>query len=619
MPNLHDNGSDTPAEFYRRGMEYLQRQCWQEAVDAFRELIRIDPGYRDVWQRLSEAKEGARGLEDLQDLYNAGKADYGKEQWERAVSHLSRLVSLSKDYKDAGTLLREAKRQLELQTLYSEARMLIEEEKWTQAIEVLDKIVRIDRTYQDAQETLDLARSQCRLHDQYRQALSYSREENWSEAVKCFEVILEENPEYKDVVNRLEEAKKQEELATLYSAGVGFLETGRWGQAIDRFREIIRLAGVYKDVADKLAKAHRQQELARLSRRSTDSLRQGDLEHAVRALKKIYEVAPDYPDIQTRLADAERQLRLTRLRDRGEASVRAENWQEAVEAFEELRKLDPGDDNVITRLAEVKGQLELDRLFREGMGHLQQRKWRKAVIALEGVIRRDPNYRDAKAQLEIAREQRAQDNLVVEFLSKPLWQGIGGVAAVIALVLALFPSFRGAFPDTTIPTPTPRPVAICNGDFESNFECWQQDGELDRAIECVGRQCYAVLGDPGYACEGGVPLGEARIKQSFKVSETVSPTLSLRYRVFSYDILSDDLEHSDFFEVSINGNPVVRFGNTEWDVSDCNREVWDSGWQLEEFDLSLYRGESVELSLRNVNGTDEWWNTWTWVDDVESR
>ena len=104
------------------------------------------------------------------------------------------------------------------------------------------------------------------------------------------------------------------------------------------------------------------------------------------------------------------------------------------------------------------------------------------------------------------------------------------------------------------------------------------------------------------------------MKQSFKVPETISPTLSLRYRVFSYD-----LDNEDFFQISVDDELLGQDGNTEWLESDCSREVWGSGWQSKQFDLSSYRGEIVELSLHNVNGKYKWWNTWTYVDDVEIR
>jgi hypothetical protein len=163
-------------------------------------------------------------------------------------------------------------------------------------------------------------------------------------------------------------------------------------------------------------------------------------------------------------------------------------------------------------------------------------------------------------------------------------------------------------------TPTPKPSVLCNGDFENDFECWQHGGELDQSVECDGDECYAVLGNPDYFCLGGVPVGEAWIKQEFKVPEGISSTLSLRYRVFSYDL---DLPGFDYFQVAINGERLPeRYGNYEWNEPSCDRPPWDSGWRTLIIDLSVYAGKEVEVSFHNVNGTQPFYNTWTHLDDV---
>ena len=163
-------------------------------------------------------------------------------------------------------------------------------------------------------------------------------------------------------------------------------------------------------------------------------------------------------------------------------------------------------------------------------------------------------------------------------------------------------------------TPSPTIETICNGDFESGWECWQHGGELDQSVECDEDQCYAVLGNPDYVCYGGVPVGDAWMKQTLKVSQAVSPTLSLRYRVVSYDL---DLPEYDYFQVAINGKPLPkRYGNSEWNEPSCDREPWDSGWQDLTVDLSVYRGEEIEVSFHSFNGTQPYHNTWTYIDDV---
>jgi len=602
-----------PATLYIAGIEYLDRQSWEEAVAAFQEIIRIDPEYKDAQRRLDEATERARKLEDLEALYRQGQAHFEKGQWEIAITHLRRIADSGEQYKNASALLAEAEMQLYLQTLYTNAEACLKEQKWEEAIKALEEIVSADQTYRDSHTKLSQAQAQSRLQSLYEQAMRYLSEERWPQAIKDLEAILAEAPDYMNAAYRLREAQQQCNLAALYSAGVGFQETGRWEEAIDKFREIIHRVETYKDVAARLDRAQRQQELAKLYRLGENYLRQKRWKEAETEFARAYAMDQNYRDVQVKLNEARKQFRVGELHRLEEANFREGNWQEAVKILKRLRRLDPTNSSIVTRLEEARRQLELNKLYRQGMWYLQKKRWRKAQITLERVRHLDPNYLGVTANLEVVQQNLGRSNQFIEFLRDPVLQAI---VAFLALIIAAFPFVEEGLLGLLSPTtPTPTPTALCNGDFEKrNFECWQHGGELDQDVKCEGGQCYGVLGNPRYKCEGGVPVGEAWIKQSFQVPQTISPTLSLRYRVFSYD-----LNDYDFFEVSLNDGSVWKFGNMEWAVSYCDSEVWDSGWQSVEFDLSPYRREMVEVSLRNVNGMHEWWNTWTYVDNVEIR
>jgi len=606
-----NHSGDTPAELYKRGIECLGRQSWEEAIAAFRGVIQIEPGHEKAWQKLEEAKREFKKFEDMKDLYRKGKAHFDQGQWEAAAACLRLITSSGEQCENATGLLAEAVKQLKLQTLYTNAEVWLQEQKWEEAIATLEEVVGIDQTYRgDSYNKLRRARAQYRLQSLYEQVLDHFREEEWPQAMRKLRAILRKDPDYPDAADRLKEARRRRKLAALYRDGIGFQGTSRWEEAIEQFTEIIRLArvykfGKYKDVVDRLAGVQRQQELDKRFKQGETYRRQGKWEEAVKEFRQVHEMDPNYRGVQAKLVECNKRLRLKELCAQEEASARDKDWPKVVEVLEELHELVPEDVSIITRLGEAKRQHESDRLYREAMKYIQKKRWRKAKVALEQVIRLDPGNLDAADQLENVRRCSARIDLHNPFVQ---W-GIGILVGIIAVVISLIQ----ILPFTTA-TPTPKPTALCNGDFEKrNFECWQHGGELRQDVECDEGQCYAVLGSPRYMCKGGVPVGEAWIEQSFRVPQTVSPTLSLRYRVLSYDLVS-----ADFFQVIINGTPVGPFGNEEWHQSSCDSEVWDSGWQDTAFDLSPYRGEMVEVYLRNVNGKpDKWWNTWTYVDDVE--
>jgi len=615
------------AELYKRGIECLGRQSWEEAIAVFEELIQIEPEYKGAWERLEEAQKRAqekvRKFENLEFLYQVSKIQLERKRWKAAIVCLKRIADSGEQYRDTADLLAEAEKQLKLQTLYADAEVLLKEEKWEEAVRALEDIVQIDRAYRDSDVKLNQAQTQHRLQSLYKRAMSHFSEARWSQAIQDFETILGEKPGYQGAADKLKEAQQQQSLAALYSAAVGFQETGRWDEAIDKFEEIIHWVRIYKlrtykDVAARLDRAQRQQELDRRFKQGEAYQQQRRWEEAVKEFEQVNAMDPNYQGVQAKLEECNKQLHLKELRKQVEISSRAENWQEAVQILEELRRLDPNDGSVVTKLDQARIQLELVKLYRDGMKCFQEGRWRRAQTALEKVGLLDPNYLDTAAKLKVVQEHLVQSNPVIKRLRDPLWQGIGSIVAIVAFIIAVYPFVKEAFHPVT---PTPKPAALCNGDFEKrNFECWQHGGELRQDVKCEGGQCYVVLGDPRYKCEGGVPVGEAWIEQSFQVPQTVSPTLSLRYRVFSYD-----LDDQDFFQVNINGKISGQFGNTEWGEASCDLEDWDSGWRSAEFDLGPYRGRMVEISLHNINGAihnvdgTQWWNTWTYVDDVEIR
>jgi hypothetical protein len=91
------------------------------------------------------------------------------------------------------------------------------------------------------------------------------------------------------------------------------------------------------------------------------------------------------------------------------------------------------------------------------------------------------------------------------------------------------------------------------------------------------------------------------------------PQLSLYYRVFTHDKLNAD--KFDRFEVYIHGTLLRRFGNTSPTYGCPN--VRDLGWQQFTYDLSPYRGQTIRLRLVNVAHPDDWFGTWTYVDEVQ--
>jgi len=159
---------------------------------------------------------------------------------------------------------------------------------------------------------------------------------------------------------------------------------------------------------------------------------------------------------------------------------------------------------------------------------------------------------------------------------------------------------------------------ICDGGFESGrFEpCWEHGGELGQSVttEMAYAGSHAArLGDPTYACSGGVPVGKAWLSQTIQVPSFGAAVLSFNYRIFTHDRLH--VSDYDAFEVYVNNALVLRSGNTT-DNYGCGSPPNDSGWRLFTYDVSTYRGQTIDVRFENISRPDGWYNTWTYVDEI---
>lgn len=142
------------AELYNQGLKNLQDEAWQNAIDLFRQIFRIDQDYKDVQTKLTEAERQQK----LAELYNQGIACFENRGWEQSIQLFQQILGFDPGYKDVRTKLAEAQKQQNLVQLYNTVKQAEVSKKWQQVIAGCQQINEIDPAYRDTRQLLWRAR-----------------------------------------------------------------------------------------------------------------------------------------------------------------------------------------------------------------------------------------------------------------------------------------------------------------------------------------------------------------------------------------------------------------------------------------------------------------------------
>ena len=97
---------------YESGKRAMEDGAWEFAINAFRQVVDLDKGYRDAGYLLGQTEANKRAHEERQEqlvtLYDDGKRAMEDGAWEPAIRAFQRVVDLDREYREAAYLLEQA-------------------------------------------------------------------------------------------------------------------------------------------------------------------------------------------------------------------------------------------------------------------------------------------------------------------------------------------------------------------------------------------------------------------------------------------------------------------------------------------------------------------------------
>ncbi|MDZ7261824.1 MAG: tetratricopeptide repeat protein, partial [candidate division KSB1 bacterium] len=121
--------------YYNQGMLAIKKNDWINAVTLFERLVEIDPDYKDARQRLEEARavlENKIVSSEAVQLYNEGMNWLAQKEWLKALIAFEKARILAPEYKDIQDKLVEARTELK-----RKEEALLEEQKVKQRKKII--------------------------------------------------------------------------------------------------------------------------------------------------------------------------------------------------------------------------------------------------------------------------------------------------------------------------------------------------------------------------------------------------------------------------------------------------------------------------------------------------
>ena len=379
-----------------KGKSLSALECYEEAEQAFQEVVRLEPGKLSYRKALEEVRAQLKKKEGQPspgqagrptpypalELYNQGNAFYEQKQYEKALRAFAEAVRLEpgnayyqsergralyalERYEDALAAFKKAMRLEPKVPLYSrmQGEILYELKRYQEALQAFEGAV--------------LLEPKVGYYHKMRGEALYELK-RYEDALHAFEKAAQLEPgasyrkrieEIRGQLKRDEEARSQskskEEAASLYKQGNTFSSSKQYEKALVAFTEAVRLQPGNADYQNARGRA-----LHNLKR----------YDQALAAFKEAARLAPEVHD---------------HTRWQGEALYELKRYEDALHAFEKAAQLEPGASSYRKRIEEIRGQLKRDEearsqskskekaasLYKQGNILSSSKQYEKALMA----------------------------------------------------------------------------------------------------------------------------------------------------------------------------------------------------------------------------------------------
>ena len=147
---------------YKTGMDFSAKQQLDDAAEAFKTALTIDPDNKKVRQALEQVLNvKADNIMVAVDNYKDGMAFAANKDWRNAIKQFRLTLSINPNHTQAQEQIDRALQQIsQANAVYNRALLLFEKKKWDDAVRELKKVLASDPVHPDASGKLHIAQAE---------------------------------------------------------------------------------------------------------------------------------------------------------------------------------------------------------------------------------------------------------------------------------------------------------------------------------------------------------------------------------------------------------------------------------------------------------------------------
>lgn len=333
-PKTESGGQVTEVDIdalYARSLVHFQDGRWQEALDGFEEVLRLEPEHVEARIFVEEARLKA-SLDQNRPRPRRIRLEGRARSLALILAALSVVVVLIAGVRWAhGRWVRP--RQAVQQDLTRKSQGLeiayeyLAQRDYAAAEEAFRAVLAEDPDNEEAQEGLAELQERSGLDESYGEAQQAISEQNWDEALRLLATILSQDPGYRDAQEKQLFVQEQQRLGTSFDEAEKAYAAGNWPEAIASYESLRDLDLQYEKqtVTEHLFESYLQQGIQLIESTNGES-------EAVQEAKALYQKAltmrPQHPQAMREQALAEKYLEALTLLAQGdsEGAATALEW-----------------------------------------------------------------------------------------------------------------------------------------------------------------------------------------------------------------------------------------------------------------------------------------------------